>query len=334
VKARKFVDSAKVYAAGGNGGNGCCSFRREKFVPKGGPDGGDGGAGGDVILRADHDTDSLIHLFFQPHQRAGSGQHGKGKKRHGREGTDLVIPVPCGTEVWDDATPELLGDLLHSGGELIVARGGKGGLGNPHFMTSTHQAPIECTPGDAGELRVVRLELKIAAQFGLVGFPNAGKSSLLSRVSHARPKIAAYPFTTLNPLIGTVVFDDFTTTTIADIPGLVKGAHQGIGLGDRFLRHIERATSLIFVLDMGGSEERDPLEDYRILRDELAQYRAELLQRPALIVANKMDLPAAADNLVAFRTKSKTDPIPVSALTGEGIEAFKRALRRLARWES
>lgn len=334
MKVRKFADSVKIYVAAGDGGDGCSSFRREKYIPRGGPDGGDGGHGGDVILRTDPDVDSLISLYFSPHQRASRGGNGRGKKCHGANGKTLIIPIPCGTEVWNEETQELIGDLVEPGCELLIARGGRGGLGNPHWQTSVHQAPTESTPGTPGEQKTIRLELKIAAAFGLVGFPNAGKSSLLSQVSHAHPKVAPYPFTTLNPIIGTVKFDDFSTATIADIPGLLKGAYLGVGLGHQFLRHIERASALIYVIDMAGSEGRNPVEDYQTLKNELAQYRHELLLRPTIIVANKMDLPEASDNLKIFQRKTKTTPIPVSAATGQGIPEFKEALRKQSRWET
>ncbi len=331
MKTRTFVDSVVVYAIGGRGGNGCVSFRREKYVPKGGPDGGDGGRGGHVTVRADPNTDSLIALYFQPHQHAQDGQHGKGKKMHGRNGHDLTVNVPCGTEIRDAATDELLGDLTTAGQVMTVAHGGKGGLGNPHWQTSTHQTPYEHTDGEPGEELTLRLDLKLMADVGLVGFPNAGKSSLVSRISNAHPKIAPYAFTTINPIIGTVVVDDYERFTVADIPGLVRGAHEGAGLGDRFLRHVERATCLAFVIDMAGSEGRDPVEDYRALRHELECYNKELLGRPYIVVANKMDLPEAAKLLTSFKRKTKTKPIPVSAANGEGIDEFRKRLHRLVR---
>lgn len=331
MKVRKFVDSVVVQVAGGKGGDGCVSFRREKYVPRGGPDGGDGGRGGHVIFRAAANVDSLIALYFAPHQRAEDGGHGRGKQCRGRDGRDRIVAVPCGTEVWDAATGELLGDLVRPGDELIAARGGRGGLGNTHWLTSTHRAPREHTEGEAGETRSLRLELKLIADVGLVGFPNAGKSSLVSKISHAHPRVAAYPFTTLNPIIGTVPDDDFGHFTVADIPGLVKGAHRGSGLGDRFLRHVERAPVLAYVIDMAGSEGRDPVEDYRILRQELRAYRAELLKRSALVVANKMDLPEAAEQLRRFQQRTRVQPVPVSALTGAGLEELKERLRALVR---
>jgi GTP-binding protein len=333
VKVRKFVDSAIVQAAAGQGGNGCVSFRREKYVPKGGPDGGDGGRGGHIILRADLNTDSLIALFFSPLQNAEHGGPGRGRKCHGRNGRDLIIKVPCGTEAWDEDTGLLLGDLVAPDQELVIAKGGKGGLGNPHWLTSQHRAPREHTEGEPGEIRRLRLELKLSADVGFIGFPNAGKSSLVARISNAHPRIAAYPFTTLNPIIGTVECDEYTRFTVADIPGLVKDAHRGVGLGDRFLRHVERAPSLAIVLDMAGSEGREPVEDYRILQDEMRRYRAELLNRPYLVIANKMDLPEAEEGLAVFRRKTKLKPLPVSAVSGIGLELLKKRLLQLVRRE-
>ena len=336
MKNRKFVDSVVIHAAAGAGGNGCLCFRREKYVPKGGPDGGDGGRGGHIILRADPNVDSLITLFFNPQIRAEDGQHGMGKRMHGRNGKDLVIPVPCGTEVKDLDSGQLLADLAETGSEWLVAHGGKGGLGNPHWQTSTHQTPYEHTDGEPGEERNLRLDLKLLADVGLVGFPNAGKSSILSKISNAHPKIAPYAFTTLNPIIGTVqIGEEFQTSsyTVADIPGLVKDAHKGVGLGDRFLRHVERATCLAIVIDMAGVEGRDPVEDYRVIQRELKLYSEELLHRAMLVVANKMDLPEAEENLARFRKETKTKPLPVSTETGDGLDLLKTRLFKFVRHE-
>ncbi len=334
MKVRKFIDTVAIQVAGGRGGNGCLSFRREKYVPKGGPDGGDGGHGGNVIFRADINTDSLISLFFNPLQHAEDGGHGKGKKMHGRNGHDLVVTVPCGTEIREMETDLVLGDLTEPGQELLVVRGGKGGLGNPHWQTTTHQTPYEHTEGEAGEEKSIRLDLKLIADAGLVGLPNAGKSSLLGAISNAHPRVAPYAFTTLNPIIGTVQTDDYLPGfTVADIPGLIKDAHKGVGLGDRFLRHVERSACLVLVIDMAGTEGRDPVEDYEILHDELQLYRADLLDRKFIVVANKMDLPEAAENLAHFRKKTGLKPIPVSTVTGDGIGTFKKRLRRIVRRE-
>jgi GTP-binding protein len=331
VKTRRFIDSVVLYAQAGNGGNGVVHFRRERFVPKGGPDGGDGGKGGDVILRADHDVDSLIQIYYTPHQSAGHAGHGRGKRMSGRNGADRIVKVPCGTEVHDAQTGQCLSDIVEHGAEYIAARGGSGGRGNVHWKTATHQAPREHTDGEPGELAVLRLELKLVAEFGLVGFPNAGKSSLLSRVSDAHPKVAAYPFTTINPVIGTMVFEDYRRATIADIPGLIHGAHNGVGLGHAFLRHIERARCLIYVIDMAGVDGREPHEDYASLREELRLHQYDLVERPCLLVANKMDLPQARENLHSFRKKTGTDPIPVSAMEAVGIDDLKQAIRELCR---
>jgi GTP-binding protein len=329
VKSRKFVDSVILYAFGGRGGNGCVSFRREKYIPRGGPDGGDGGKGGDVILKANREVDSLIQLYFTPHQRAESGEHGKGKQLYGRGGRDRIVPIPRGTEIWDAQHGELLADIVKDGQEFVVAKGGKGGKGNMHWKTATHQAPMEHTPGEEGEEAVLRLELKLIADAGLVGLPNAGKSSLLTVLSDAHPKIGAYPFTTLNPIIGTLVFDNFVRLTVADLPGLIKGASEGAGLGDAFLRHVERAPLLLYVIDMAGVDMRDPCQDYLDLRQEIEQYRENLLDRPSLIVANKMDVPEAENNLKEFRKRTRKRPIPVSALTGEGLDKLRDAIHKL-----
>lgn len=329
MKSRKFVDSVILYAFGGDGGNGCASFRREKYIARGGPDGGDGGNGGHVILKANREVDSLIQLYFTPHQRADSGGHGKGKQLYGRGARDRIVLIPCGTEIWNATTGEMLADVVNHDDEFIVARGGKGGKGNMHWKSSTHRAPMEHTAGEKGEETVLRLELKLIADAGLVGLPNAGKSSLLAAISDAHPKIAAYPFTTLNPIIGTLMFDEFDRFTIADLPGLIQGASQGIGLGDAFLRHVERAPLLIYVVDMAGTDQRNPTQDYLDLRQEIELYRQDLLDRPSLIVANKMDLPEAKENIKEFRKRTRKRPISVSALTGEGLDKLKDAIYKL-----
>jgi len=328
VKSRTFVDQVTVHAIAGNGGNGCVAFRREKFVPRGGPSGGDGGRGGHVILQGDRDVASLIGLYYQPHQRAEDGGHGKGKNLHGRNGKDRVVRIPCGTEVRGAADDALLADIVEHGQTFVVARGGAGGLGNTHWKSATHQAPREHTDGEAGEQIDLRLTLKLVADAGLVGFPNAGKSSLLRALSDAHPKVGAYPFTTLNPVIGTLIFDDYRRLTVADIPGLIEGAHAGVGLGHDFLRHIERAAGLVFVIDMGAVDGREPADDYRKLREELRLHREDLASRPSIVVANKMDLADAAENLAAFKRDTGTDPLPVSATEKQGLDALRSALRR------
>ena len=332
MKNRTFVDEVLLHAVAGNGGNGSASFRREKFVPYGGPDGGDGGRGGHIILEGSRDTDSLIGIYYSPQRRAEHGGYGRGQQSSGRCGRDMVILVPCGTTVRNHATGELLGDIVEHGQQLMIAKGGRGGRGNCHFKTSTHQAPTEFTPGEMGEDVTLKLELKLVANVGLVGFPNAGKSSLISKLSDAHPKIAAYPFTTLNPIIGTMVFEDYLRVTVADIPGLIKGAHEGVGLGHAFLRHIERSAILVYVIDMSGLDGRKPYEDYRDLKQELKLHRADMIKRPSLIVANKMDVPESAENLKEFKRKTRTKPVLISALTGEGTDALRQTLREL--WES
>ncbi|HOW96700.1 MAG TPA: GTPase ObgE [Kiritimatiellia bacterium] len=332
MKAITFIDRARLYVYAGNGGNGCASFRREKYIPHGGPDGGDGGRGGSVILRADKNVDSLLDLYYEPHRRAEHAGPGRGKQCTGRDGRDLRVKVPPGTLVRHEADGALVGELLADGQELVVARGGRGGLGNMHFATSSHRAPRECTPGTPGEQFILRLELKSIADIGLVGYPNAGKSTLLRALTAARPKVAAYPFTTLHPVIGTLELGDAESLRIADIPGLIDGAHRGVGLGHDFLRHIERTKLLVFVVDMAGVDGRDPSDDWDSLQRELELYNAELARRPGLVVANKMDLPEAEERLKDFRKKTKTRPIPISALAGEGVARLREELVR--RWET
>lgn len=330
LKAHKFVDTAKVRVAAGAGGDGCVSFRREKFVPRGGPDGGDGGRGGHVLAEADRNVDSLLALYFNPLQRAADGERGRGKQQHGRNGRDLVIKLPCGTEIHDLESGAKLGELLEDGGRMQLAAGGRGGLGNCHWKTSTHQAPREHTEGAAGEAKHLRFDLKIIAEIGLIGFPNAGKSTLLGKISHAHPRVGAYPFTTLNPIIGTVKYPEaYREIRVVDIPGLIDGAHAGAGLGHEFLRHVERARALLLVLDMAGSEGREPLDDYRNLREELRLYRAGLLQRPMLVAANKMDLPEAAANLAEFQRQTGVQPLPISAREELGLTELRQAMLEL-----
>lgn len=330
MKSRKFVDSVVLRVRGGRGGQGCVSFRREKFVPRGGPDGGDGGRGGHVILRGDRDEDTLASIALRPDRRAPDGGHGSGKRQHGRNGRDLSIAVPCGTEVRDAETGEMLGDVVAHGQELTAARGGAGGLGNAHCKGGGARIYQVYSEAEAGREATLRLELRLMADVGLVGFPNAGKSSLLRSITHAHPKVAAYPFTTLNPVLGTLVFEDLSRIRVADVPGLVNGAHRGVGLGHAFLRHVERARCLACVIDMAGADGREPWEDYRILCAELALHRADLAERPRVIVANKMDLPAAGEHLSRFIRETGTDPVPVSALARTGLERLKAALRSLA----
>jgi GTP-binding protein len=337
-----FVDRIKVFAQAGQGGSGCVSFRREKFVPKGGPDGGDGGRGGDVILRADSHTDNLTALFYEPMIKAKNGVHGQGKKMHGRAGASKIVKVPVGTVVHEAGqTPnaesptsnielaEPIADLTVDGQEFLLCRGGAGGKGNVHFKSSRNRAPIQYTEGAEGEHGYFVLELRTIADAGLVGYPNAGKSTLLGKISAAHPKVAAYPFTTLHPHVGIVDFDDYRRAAIADIPGLIEGAHRNVGLGHEFLRHITRCRLFVFVVDIAGSEGRHPVEDIQNLRRELDLYDKRLSQRPWLIVANKIDLPDALEKLEELRRRFPgTEIVPISAAQGEGLAELKAVLER------
>ncbi len=375
-----FVDRIKVFAHAGNGGRGCVSFRREKFVPRGGPDGGDGGKGGDIILRADIHTDNLANLYYEPIIKAKSGGHGQGKKMHGRGAPAKVVKVPAGTIVYridapvprhpdggdeglgdarqgddfrslEQEYPETLAsapvaltgdDLLHQndrsaadvvvdlpedGQEFVLCAGGRGGKGNVHFKSARNRAPVQYTDGEEGEQGHFLLELRTIADAALVGYPNAGKSTLLGKLSAAHPKIAPYPFTTLRPSVGVVELDEYRRATVADIPGLIEGAHRNVGLGHDFLRHITRCRFLLFVVDIAGSEGRHPIEDLQSLRREIDLYDPRLSQRPWCIVANKIDLPAARENLAQVRDRfSAVSLVAVAAEKGEGIEELKVAL--------
>ena len=329
MKSRQFVDTASLYARAGRGGNGSASFRREKFVPRGGPDGGDGGRGGHVSLVGDEDVDSLVGIFYEPRRIAENGGAGKGRGMHGKNGADLVIPVPLGTLVKNEETGEVLGEITTHGQMLEIAHGGRGGLGNVHWKRPDHQAPTEFTPGADGDELNLRLDLRLMADAGLVGFPSAGKSSLLARITSARPKVAAYHFTTLKPIMGTVIIPEkFTSFRVADIPGIIADAHLGVGLGFDFLRHIERSRVLVFVIDMGAEEGRDPADDYRTLRHELEMRDPALLEREQVVVAAKMDLPDAKENLKAFKRETGLRPIETSTELGTG---FDKLVTRLAR---
>ncbi len=327
-----FIDESKIYVQAGNGGNGCCSFRREKYVPKGGPDGGDGGKGGDVIVMASTRVHTLLDQRYHPHYKAERGQHGKGKNCTGRSGSDLVITVPVGTVVKDAETGEIVSDLVEEDQTSVIARGGSGGRGNARFATPTVQAPRYCEPGKPGEARDFVLELKLLADVGLVGFPNAGKSTLISRVSSARPKIADYPFTTLTPNLGMIRWKDHDFV-MADIPGIIEGAHQGVGLGLRFLRHIERTRIILYVVDLSPDTGRDPKEEFTVLRRELQAYSPELIQRRQLVVLNKSDLPEARDKApetVAFIEDKGYPCFVASAVSGEGTpEILDEIIRTL-----
>jgi len=323
-----FIDEVRIFVKAGDGGSGCVSFRREKYVPRGGPEGGDGGRGGDVILEASRDLFTLLDLRYQQHYLVDRGEHGKGKGKHGRSSPDRVIRVPVGTLIYDDATADLLADLSHPGDQIVIARGGKGGRGNARFKTAVNQAPRTAEPGQPGEALWIKLQLKLLADVGLVGFPNAGKSTLISSVSSAHPKIADYPFTTLTPSLGVVTYSEGKSFVIADIPGLVEGAHQGKGLGIKFLRHIERTTLIAFVIDVseGGP---DPVDSLEILRKELSQYDAKLSQKPFLVVASKLDVQGNGKHLAEllnYCSRSGYDCFPISAVTAEGVKRLVFAL--------
>jgi GTP-binding protein len=381
-----FVDEIKIYAQAGHGGKGCVAFQREKYRPKGGPSGGNGGRGGDVILEADHDLNNLIAQYYQPRLVAQEGQGGLGKGMDGHAGKDLIVRIPCGTMVWrveataleqesttrskstaEGALPassaqrplfrtavsaraleidlscgtaeppsnagpkprgELVADLTQHGQRFILCKGGRGGLGNRNFATAARQAPRFAQPGEAGEEGDFLFELRIIADVGLVGFPNAGKSTLLTAISRARPKVAPYPFTTLHPQIGIVEYRDFQRLTVCDVPGLIDGAHRNVGLGHEFLRHIERCKILVLLLDMAGADGRAPWDDYEHLLSELALYDASLLHKPRLVVGNKMDEPVAEANLKKFKTRIRKIPVlPIAAAFDQGIEKFKETIR-------
>ena len=324
-----FIDRAKIHVQGGNGGNGVTAFRREKFVPRGGPSGGDGGRGGDVILLADDSLNTLLHLRYNPHHTAQRGLHGEGSNRSGRDGEDHVIRVPVGTQIFDAATGDLLHDLNHDGDRWLAARGGRGGFGNAHFTTSTNRAPRYHQTGSPGEELDLQLELKLLADVGLVGFPNAGKSTFISTVSAARPKIADYPFTTLEPHLGVVDLGDFRTFVIADIPGLIEGAHTGAGLGDRFLRHIERTKLLLHLVDVSSVSGRDAVSDYETVNRELASYNEELATRPQFVVATKIDALDEPERLESLKQKAIEDQKPffaISSATGNGVRELVNAM--------
>ena len=384
-----FVDQVKVFAKAGDGGKGCVAFLREKFRPKGGPCGGNGGRGGNVILRASHDLNNLIDQYYAPRLIAKNGNPGGGKEMDGRSGKNLIVKVPCGTLIWklgtkapepppvedhDDDEPqderpmmvssasrpvirssegvraqeydleaeedvgetyvppeetaELIADLTEDGQEYVLCTGGKGGLGNKNFATATRQVPRFAQPGEPGEEGDYRLELRIIAEVGLVGYPNAGKSTLLTSISRARPKIAAYPFTTLHPQIGIVEFEDYSRLTVCDIPGIIEGAHENVGLGHAFLRHVMRCRILVLLIDMAGTDNRDPWDDYHSILNELEQYHPSLTAKPRIVVANKIDEPEAEENLKRFKQKTGEEiVIQIAAAFDEGIDRFKAAIK-------
>ena len=323
------MDTARIQVKAGDGGNGCISFRREKFVPRGGPDGGDGGNGGNVVLIATLGMSTLIDLRHNPRQVAENGGHGTGKQRDGADGTDRIIKVPAGTIVRDQDTLEMLADLTAPDQAVVVARGGIGGKGNAHFKSSTFQAPRVAERGEPGEEREISLEIKLIADVGLVGYPNAGKSTLLARTSAATPKIASYPFTTLRPNLGVVRIDREQNFILADIPGLIEGAHKGAGLGHQFLRHVERTKMLIHVIDLSATDGRDPIEDYEQLNQELGHYNALLTKLPQIIAVNKIDMPEAKANLRRVQEYfGKLKIFPISAVTGEGVNPLMQQAYR------
>jgi len=348
-----FIDEAKIRVKAGDGGNGCMAFRREKFVPRGGPSGGDGGHGGDVLISSSLSHNTLVHFRFNPEHKAGRGGHGLGSNMSGAAGEHLTLHVPLGTLLYDDATGEMVHDFSRPNESIVVARGGRGGRGNQHFATSTHQAPREHELGRAGEERSYRLELRLLADAGLVGYPNVGKSTLISRLSSARPKIANYPFTTLQPNLGVVQVGEFPHTqsfTVADLPGLIEGAHLGAGLGIQFLKHIERTSVIVHLVDVSdssaaaggsaaadssaaatGTDRPDPVADFKVITSELATFDPALAAKPTILVAAKIDVanPAKLKKLAAYAKRRKLPFYAISAVTGEGIEPLKYAISEL-----
>ena len=329
-----FIDEAKILVKAGDGGNGCVAFRREKFVPRGGPSGGDGGRGGDVVMQSSQRHNTLIHFRYNPEHKAERGRHGEGSNCTGRDGESITLQVPVGTSLYDAETGELIHDFGRPDESFVVAKGGRGGRGNQHFATPTHQAPRESEPGRPGEERTYRLELKLLADVGLVGYPNAGKSTLISRISAARPKIADYPFTTLEPNLGVVTVGEAPNEesyVVADLPGLIEGAHLGAGLGVQFLRHIERTRVLAHLVDVSDASGRpDPIEDFKVINAELENFGHGLDEKPMIVVASKIDAanPEKLKKLAASAKRRKLEFHAVSAVTGEGIEELKWALAR------
>jgi GTPase len=332
-----FIDEARIRVKAGDGGNGCMAFRREKFVPRGGPSGGDGGRGGDVIMESSQRHNTLIHFRFNPEHKAQRGQHGMGSNCSGYDGESIVLQVPVGTSLYDQETGELVHDFSLPDERIVIAKGGRGGRGNQHFATSTHQAPREHELGRAGEERAYRLELKLLADAGLVGYPNAGKSTLISRISAARPKIADYPFTTLEPNLGVVTVGEEPhqeSFVVADLPGLIEGAHLGSGLGVQFLRHIERTRLLVHLVDVSDASGRpDPVEDFKVINSELARFGHGLDEKPMIVVATKIDAanPEKLKKLSTYIRRRKLEFHAISAVTGQGIDELKWALAKRLR---
>ncbi|WP_203473743.1 GTPase ObgE [Dissulfurispira thermophila] len=319
----KFIDYVKIYVKAGDGGRGCVSFRREKYVPRGGPDGGDGGKGGDIIIKATKELNTLLDLRYQREYKAQRGEHGKGSNKHGKDGESRIIMVPVGTLIKNKETEEIIADLDYDGAEIIVAKGGRGGLGNAHFATPTRQAPKFAQPGEKGEEKWLVLELKLLADVGLIGLPNAGKSTLISVISSAKPKIADYPFTTLVPNLGVVKMEDFRSFVVADIPGLIEGAHKGAGLGFQFLRHIERTSILLHLVDVSDILTTDPVEDFEKINRELVLYSPKLLNKPMAVAGTKIDMAhdkIRLNRLEEYCKNKRIDFFPVSSVTGEGVK--------------
>ncbi|MGC2234539.1 MAG: GTPase ObgE [Pyrinomonadaceae bacterium] len=329
-----FIDRVKIKVMAGDGGNGVTAFRREKFVPRGGPSGGDGGIGGSVWMESDEGLNTLLHLRYNPEHKAERGRHGEGSNRHGKDGADAVVKVPVGTQVFDAESEDLLFDFTEPGQRFLAAKGGKGGWGNQHFATPTRRAPKFHYTGRPGEEKELQLELKLIADVGLVGFPNAGKSTLISVISAAKPKIADYPFTTLEPNLGVVDLGEFKTFVVADIPGLIEGASEGAGLGDRFLRHVERTKLMLHLVDVSSISGRNPVEDYEIINRELANYNQDLAERPQIVVATKLDALDEPERLESLREQAKKDGkdfLEISAVTNQGTKELVAAVaKRLA----
>src|ERR1051325_2895938 len=326
-----FIDRTKIRIQGGHGGNGVTAFRREKFVPRGGPSGGDGGRGGDVWVEAHEALNTLLHLRYNPEHIAERGRHGEGSNRYGHSGEDKLVRVPVGTQVFDAVTGDLLYDFTRNGERWLAARGGRGGFGNSHFATSTNRAPRYHQEGSPGEERELQLELKLLADVGLIGFPNAGKSTLISTISAAKPKIADYPFTTLEPHLGVVDMGEYRTFVVADIPGLIEGPHKGAGLGDRFLRHVERTKLLLHLVDVSSASGRDTVADYETINRELAAYDAALAERPQIIVATKLDALDEPERLARLKARVEADGRPfhaISSATQQGIRELTSAVAR------
>lgn len=328
------IDEAKITVKAGDGGHGCIAFRREKFVPKGGPSGGDGGNGGNIYLVATAHENTLLKFRFTHIFRAERGRHGEGSNRHGRNGEDLEIPVAVGTVVYDDGTGEMLHDFTKPKERFLIAQGGRGGHGNAHFASSVNRVPHKAQDGAPGEEKTLRLELKLLADVGLVGYPNVGKSTLISRISAARPKIADYPFTTLEPNLGVVSVDSDKSFVVADIPGLIEGAHRGAGLGIQFLKHIERTRVLLHLIDVSAMSERDPVDEFHAIEAELAEHNPDLPRKPKIVVAAKMDaaVPKKVQKLQRWTKKNDLEFVKISSVTGEGLDELKQAvLRKLVR---